>query len=156
MGKNAGIIYSLSNLHWDNKLKCGLTRIDLKKRISNLQTSLFYDCEIISFTDILINCKIYEYLLKKILCNYRIRKDREFFDIEPEEIKEIFESFNYINSILNTEKKLNEYMINNHPEYYKKSKKRLYSEFCLSNSESFNDENPRKKLKGLYIDTSCL
>ena len=88
MRKNLGILYCLSSIHWDTKLKCGLTTQELKKRISNLQTSLFYDCEIISFTDKLINCKIYEYLLKKILCNYRIRKDREFFDKSAKYIKE--------------------------------------------------------------------
>jgi hypothetical protein len=154
MEKNSGILYALSNVHWDTKLKCGLTRRNLQKRISNLQTSLFYDCEIICFTDILVNCRIFEFLLKKILSNYKIRKDREFFDIEPEEIKEIYESFNYINKILNTEEKLNEYMWNNHREYFKNSKKRLYSEMCLSESNSSNDENPRKKLKCIYVDTS--
>ena len=80
MEKNSGILYALSNVHWDTKLKCGLTRRNLRKRISNLQTSLFYDCEIICFTDILVNCEIYEYLLKKILSNYKIRKDREFMN----------------------------------------------------------------------------
>lgn len=154
MCKNLGILYALSNEHWDTKLKCGLTRRDLKKRISNLQTSLFYDCKIITFTDILVNCRIYEFLLKKILSNYKIRTDREFFDIEPDEIKEIYESFNYINKILDTSEKLNEYIWNVHPEYFKSSRKRLYSEMCLSGTNSSNDENPRKKLKGIYVDTS--
>ena len=30
-------------------------------------------------------------------------------------------------------------------------KKRLYSEMCLSESNSSNDENPRKKLKGIVF-----
>ena len=151
MCKNLGILYALSNEHWDTKLKCGLTRRDLKKRISNLQTSLFYDCKIITFTDTLMNCRIYEFLLKKILSNYKIRTDREFFDIEPDEIKEIYESFNNINKILDTEEKLNEYIWNNHNEYFKSSRKRLYSEMCSSNSSS---ETKMKKRRMLYVDTT--
>jgi hypothetical protein len=107
--KNSGILYALSNELWQSKLKCGLTTQKLQKRISNLQTSLFIDCKIVYQTNELVNCKIYEYLLKKILKDYRVRNDREFYDIESDEIKEIFENFNYINSILNTEEKLNEY-----------------------------------------------
>lgn len=152
--KNSGILYALSNKMWFGLLKCGLTTQKLNKRISNLQTSLFIDCEIISHTDELVNCKIYEYLLKKILNNYRIRKDREFFDIEPDEIKEIFNSFNYINSILNTEEKLNEYIKNNHPEYFRLSKKRSYSEMCSSDSSNSSDKKKLKKRRVLYVDTS--
>jgi len=150
--KNIGILYALSNKMWLNMLKCGLTTQKLQKRISNLQTSLYIDCEIISYTNELVNCKIYEYLLKKILNNYRIRKDREFYNVEPEEIKEIFNNFNFINSILNTEEKLNEYIKNNYPEYFKNSKKRTYSQMC--SSESSTDKKKLKRRKGLYIDTS--
>jgi hypothetical protein len=152
--KNEGILYSLSNELWQNNLKCGLTSQKLKKRVSNLQTSLFVDCEIVCFTDILVNCKIYEYLLKKILKKYRVRDDREFYNIEQDEIKEIFENFNYINKILNTEEKLNEYMKNNHPEYVRLSKKRLYSEMCSSNSSDSSNKKKVKRRKGIYIDTS--
>jgi len=154
MSKNLGILYALSNEHWETKLKCGLTRCDLKKRISNLQTSLFYDCKIICFTELLINCRIYEFLLKKILSNYKIRKDREFFDIDNDQIKEIYESFNYINKILNTEEKLIEYMKINHPEYFKSSRKILYSETSLSESFNSYTKKCRKKKKILFVDTS--
>jgi hypothetical protein len=75
MGKNSGILYSQRNDLWANNIKCGFTTQKLQKRISNLQTSLFVDCEIICFTDILIDCKIYEYLLKKILKPYRVMTD---------------------------------------------------------------------------------
>jgi hypothetical protein len=165
--KNSGILYCLSNELWKSKLKCGLTTQKLQKRISNLQTSLFIDCKIVYHTEELVNCKIYEYLLKKILKEYRERNDREFYNIEPYEIKEIFENFNYINSILNTPEKLNEYIKNNHPEYFRLSKKRLYSEMCSDSEESLsnynqivkkirlsNDERKKKKRKGLYVDTS--
>ena len=105
--------------------------------------SLFIDCEIIATTNQLINCKIYEFLLKKVLKEYRIREDREFFNVEIDMIKEIFETFNYINSILDTEEKLNNYIMNNYPEYLKK------------NETSSSSEKPkRKKRKGLFVDTS--
>ena len=105
-------------------LKCGLTTQPIQKRISNLQTSLFIDCVIVYCTNELVNCKIYKYLLKKILKDYRIRKDREFYDVNSCDIKEIYENFNYINLILNTEEKLNEYIKNNHPEYFNKKRTR--------------------------------
>jgi len=164
--KNSGILYALSNELWQNKLKCGLTTQKLQKRISNLQTSLFIDCEIVYHTEELVNCKIYEYLLKKILKEYRKRNDREFYNIEPEDIKEIFDNFTYINSVLNTEEKLNEYIKNNHPEYFRLSKKRLYSEMCSSDSSNSSNEKKmivghktaillrEKKRKCIYVDTS--
>ena len=151
MCKNSGILYALSNKLWRGMLKCGLTTQKLEKRVSNLQTSLFINCEIICFTDMLIDCKIYEFLLKKVLKEYRLRKDREFFDIGTEEITEIYESFNYINKILDTSEKLNEYIWNVHPEYFKSSRKRLYSEMCSSNSSS---ETKLKKRRMLYVDTT--
>lgn len=152
--KNSGILYALSNELWQKKLKCGLTTQKLQKRICNLQTSLFIDCEIVCYTDELVNCKIYEYLLKKILKDYRERQDREFYNIEPDEIKEIFYNFNYINYILNTEKKLNEYIKNNHPEYFRLSKKRLYSEMCFSDSSNSSNNKQKNKRRCIYIDTS--
>ena len=157
MGKNTGILYALQNELWGTNLKCGLTSQKLQKRISNLQTSLFIDCEIICFTDTLIDCKIYEFLLKKILKEYRVRADREFYNIETDEIIKIYETFNYINSILNTEEKLNEYMWNNHREYFKNPKKRLFSD--LSNSSDSSNSSGKKKLKrsrGIFVDTSNL
>jgi hypothetical protein len=116
-------------------LKSGVTTIILK-RISNLQTSLFIDCKIIAITDTLINPRIYEYLLKKILYQERIRNDREFYNIDIQTIQKIYETFNYMNSILNTHDKLNQYIQKHYPEYFNKQK-------C-------------KKKKGIYIDTSHL
>lgn len=146
MSKNAGILYTLRNELWGTNLKCGLTTQKIEKRISNLQTSLFIDCEIIATTNQLINCKIYEFLLKKVLKEYRIREDREFFNVEIDLIKEIFETFNYINSILDTDEKLNNYVMRNYPEYYNKKRKYIKSE-TLSTSD-------KPKRKGLFVDTS--
>ncbi len=169
MKSKSGILYCLQNVNaWNNYKKCGRTKQKINKRISNLQTSLIDNCELIYITDILLDCHFYEFLLKKILKPYRPRTDREFYDIESEEIIDIYRNFNYINTILNTEEKLNEYIKNNHPEYFRLSKKRLYSEMCSDSLESLsnynqivkknrlsNDEHKKKKRKGLFVDTSC-
>ena len=63
MSKNSGILYALSNELWLGNIKCGLTTQKIEKRISNLQTSLFIDCKIIAMTKLLVDCKIYEFLL---------------------------------------------------------------------------------------------
>ncbi len=144
MSKNCGILYALQNELWQGNIKCGLTTQKIKKRISNLETALFINCEIIATTNQLVNCKIYEFLLKKLLKDYRIRDDREFFNAEIDMIKEIFETFNYINSILDTEEKLNIYIMNNYPEYFNKK----------SGYFSSSDKPKSKKRRGLYIDTS--
>jgi hypothetical protein len=169
MSKNCGILYALKNDLWGRNLKCGLTTQKIEKRISNLQTSLFIDCELIATTNQLVNCKIYEFLLKKVLKECRLREDsqekttvfsgapknnfiiflcdREFFNVEIDLIKEIFDTFNYINSILDTEEKLNNYILNNYPEYFKKRK--------YVKSETSSSEKPkRKRRKGLFVDTS--
>ena len=145
MSKNCGILYALQNELWGDNLKCGLTTQKIKKRISNLQTALFIDCEVIATTNQLVNCKIYEFLLKKILKEYRIRTDREFFNVDYSTIKEIYETFNYINSILDTEEKLNNYIMNNYPEYYNRK-----------NETSSSSDKPKRKRrrKGLFVDTS--
>jgi hypothetical protein len=148
MSKNEGILYTLRNDLWGANLKCGLTTQKIEKRISNLQTSLFIDCEVIATTNQLVNCKIYEFLLKKVLKEYRIREDREFFNVEIDLIKEIFETFNYINSILDTDEKLNNYVMRNYPEYYNKKRKYIKDEI------STIDKQKRKKRKGLFVDTS--
>ena len=145
--KNTGILYALQNKLWGDNLKCGLTTQKIEKRISNLQTSLFINCTIVYCTNELVNCKIYEYLLKKILKDYRIRKDREFYDVKPCDIKEIYENFNYINLILNTEEKLNEYIKNNHPEYFNKKRTR-------SSESGSSSDKPKRKKTCLFVDTS--
>lgn len=137
MTKKNGILYALHNDLWLGYVKCGLTTQKIEKRISNLQTSLFIDCKIIATTNELINCKVYEYILQKILNEYRLRSDREFFNIDVDTIKEIFETFNYINSVLDTEEKLKNYITNNYPEYFYSSKK-----------------IKSKKTKGIFIDTT--
>lgn len=156
MSKNCGILYALQNELWGVNLKCGLTTQKIEKRISNLQTSLFIDCEIIAITNKLVNCKIYEFLLKKVLKEYRLREDREFFNVEIDMIKEIFETFNYINSILDTEQKLNDYMMRNYPEYYNKKRKYTKNE-TFTNEKKCHSIYSNKKLKrskGIYVDTS--
>ena len=98
----------------------------------------------------------YEYLLKKLLCNQRIRYNREFYNVDLETIIEIYEGFNQINSILNTEEKLYDYIKHNDPNYYSKiiNKKIIIESISSSNNEIKLDK--QKKRKGIYIDTSNL
>lgn len=111
-----------------------------------MQTSLLENCFVIYTTDTLLDTYFYEYLMKKILKKYRVRKDREFFNVHDEEIKEIYETFNYINSIHNTSEKLNWYIENFYPEYLKKRK--------YVKSETSSSDKPKKKKKCLFVDTS--
>jgi len=146
-----GILYCLKNILWLNYKKCGVTTQLITKRISNLQTSLFYDCEIVYTTNNLINPHYYEYLLKKILSKYRLRNDREFFDIDVDNIKSIFDFFNELNTKYNTENLLNEYIKMYDKEYYLKIFKKIYVERV----ESKQNYSLIKKRK-IFIDTSNL
>lgn len=155
MRTKIGILYSLENVNaWNKYKKCGRTSQSINKRLSNLQTSLLDNCKIIYTTDTLLDCYFYEYLLKQILKEYRPRYDREFYDVELNEIKEIFEGFNFINQILNTEEKLNSYIENNYPEYL--NKKRSSKIYQVDASDSSNAKKKLKKRKTIYVDTSEL
>jgi hypothetical protein len=127
MRTNIGILYALKNILWNTNLKCGITSQNIKKRISNLQTSLYYDCEIVYKTETLLNCNYYEYLLKKILKDYKLRKNREFYNITENEIILIYDFFNELNRELNTHDKLLEYIKKTDIKYYKKIIKKKIS-----------------------------
>ena len=89
-----GILYSLKNVLWgDNIYKIGNTGQNINKRISNMQTSLYINCELEYVTTNLICCKYYEFLLKNILLSYKVNPRREFYFITKEEIKLIFDFF---------------------------------------------------------------
>ena len=76
MRTKIGILYSLQNVNaWEKYKKCGRTSQKINKRMSNLQTSLIDNCELICVIDILLDTYFYEYLLKKILKPYRVRTD---------------------------------------------------------------------------------
>jgi hypothetical protein len=146
MRTKIGILYCLKNvISWNNFKKCGRTSQLINKRLCNLQTSLLDNCEIIYTTEILQDIYFYEFLMKKLLKPYRVRLDREFFDVDDSEIQMVYDTFNYINKIYNTPDKLNEYIKNNYPEYL--NKKRIYQ------TENSSDEKPKRK-KALYVDTS--
>jgi hypothetical protein len=138
-----GILYGLSHYSWFEYKKMGRTTQTIKKRISNMKTSLLGDIDIIYTTNELTDCYFYEFLMKQILKKYRINSRKEMFNIDDEDIKELFQTFNYINSIFDTNEKLNLYIQTHHPKYLKKRK-------CESSSLS---DKPKKK-KGIYIDTS--
>jgi hypothetical protein len=152
MKTKIGILYCIGNISWNQYRKCGRTTQTINKRVSNMQTSLLENCFVIYTTDTLLDTYFYEYLLKQILKKYRVRKNREFFNVHDEEIKEIYETFNYINSIYNTSEKLNWYIQNQYPEYLKKRK-------YIKSESSSSEKLYKKKLKRqrvLYVDTSEL
>jgi hypothetical protein len=154
----SGILYCLSNVKaWCNYKKCGRTSQNINKRVSNLQTSLLDNCNIIYTTDILIDCYFYEYLLKLILKNNRLRNDREFFDVEIDEIIEIYNVFNYVNKILNSEEKLNNYIKNNYPQFFTKKRNKLIEVSSSDESKkTFSSKRRKYKKLKLFVDTSNL
>ena len=160
MKSKVGILYCIGNVAWQQNRKCGRTQQTINKRVSNMQTSLLENCYVIYTTNTLLDTYFYEYLLKQILKKYRVRKDREFFNVYDNEIKEIYETFNYINSILDTEEKLNNYVMRNYPDYYYKKRKYVKSETSSSDSRPSDsnlailDKPKRKKRKFLFVDTS--
>lgn len=114
----SGILYALKNKAWDNILKCGSTSTSINKRITNLQTSLIDNCELVYTTEQLVNVSYYEHLLKRILKNYRYRPDREFYDVDYDNIQQIYDFFNEMNETFNTEELLLNYMLTNDKKYY--------------------------------------
>lgn len=144
-----GILYSLSHYSWFQYKKMGRTRQTIQKRISNMKTSLLGEIDIIYTTDTLIDCYFYEYLMKQILKNYRIKPNKEMFDVYEDDIKMIFDFINELNTIFDTEDKLNWYIQNQYPEYLKKRK-------YVKNEISSSSDKPKRKRrrKGLFVDTS--
>ena len=88
-----GILYGLSHYSWFQYKKCGRTTRTIKERISNMKTSLLGDIDIIYTTNELIDCYFYEYLMKLVLKKYRIKPNKEMFDICEDEIKMLFNFF---------------------------------------------------------------
>ena len=118
---------------------------NINKRISNMQTSLYINCELEYITTNLVCCKYYEFLLKNILSSYKVNPRREFYFITKEEIKLIFDFFIELNNQLDDEIKLLKYIQENNPEYL--NKKKIYK-------KDYSSENKSKKRKGIWIDTS--
>lgn len=156
-----GILYGLSHYSWFQYKKCGRTTKPIKKRISNMQTSLLGNIDIIYTTDTLVDCYFYEYLMKQILKNFRIKTNKEMFDVYEEDLINMFDTFNYINGIFNTEEKLNWYIENFYHEYFKK-RKNVKNISSSSDSKSTNSnlamhyKPKKKKRRYLYVDTSNL
>lgn len=99
--------------------------------------------------------------MKQILKNYnlsqhsetkvaldRIRPNKEMFDVYEDDIKMIFDFINELNTIFDTEEKLNWYIQNQYPEYLKKRK------YVKSETSSSSDKPKKKKRRYLYVDTS--
>ena len=113
-----------------------------------MKTSLLGEIDIIYTTNELIDCYFYEYLMKLVLKNYRLKPNKEMFDVYEDDIKILFDFFNELNTIFDTENKLNWYIQNQHPEYFKKRK------YVKNETSSSSDKPKRKKRKGLFVDTS--
>lgn len=143
-----GILYSLSHYSWFQYKKCGRTTRTVKERITNMKTSLLGDVDIIYTTNELIDCYFYEYLMKQILKNYRIKPNKEMFDVYEDEIKMIFDFFNELNTIFDTPEKLNWYIKNHYPEYLKKIK------YVKSETSTSDKPKRNKKRRVLFVDTS--
>jgi len=77
-----------------------------------MKTSLLCDIDVIYTTYTLIDCYFYEYLMKQILKNYRIKPNKEMFDVCDYDIKILFDFFNELNTIFYTQEKLNWYIQN--------------------------------------------
>ena len=144
-----GILYALNHFSWFQYKKMGRTTQTIQKRISNMKTSLLGDIDIICITNELIDCYFYEYLMKQILKNYRIKPNKEMFDVYEDDIKMIFDFINELNTIFDTEDKLNLYIQNQHHEYFKKRK-------YVKSETSSSDKPKKKKRKYLYVVTSNL
>jgi len=142
-----GILYALNHFSWFQYKKMGRTKQTIQKRISNMKTSLLGEIDIIYTTNELIDCYFYEYLMKQILKNYRIKPNKEMFDICEDDIIMVFDFINELNKIFDTEEKLNWYIQNQYPEYLKKRK-------YVKSETSTSDKPKRKKRKGLFVDTS--
>ena len=142
-----GILYALNHFSWFQYKKMGRTTQTIQKRISNMKTSLLGDIVILYTTNELIDCYFYEYLMKQILKNYRIKPNKEMFDVYENDIKMIFDFINELNIIFDTEEKLNWYIQNQYPEYFKKRK-------YVKSETSSSDKSKRKRRKGLFVDTS--
>lgn len=151
MKSKSGILYGLSHFSWFEYKKCGRTTRTIKERIGNMQTSLLGNINVIYTTNLLVDCYFYEYLLKQILKNYRINTRKEMFNVDESDIEIIFNFFNELNKKFDDEIKLNSYICQYYPEYFKKRK--YYKNESSLNSLS-NDKPKKKKRKGLFVDTS--
>ena len=147
MKTKIGVIYAFSNQAWFQYKKMGRTTQTTEKRISNMQTSLLDKIELINKTNILIDTYFYEYLLKLILKNYRIRTNKEMYDVDNDDIEIIFNFFNELNNTFDTQEKLNLFIQKCHPEY--NNKKRKYIKI-----ESSSSDKPKRKRRRLFVDTS--
>jgi hypothetical protein len=148
MKTKSGILYGMKHQSWFEYKKMGRTSQILKKRISNMQTSLLGNIDVIYTTNDLTDSYFYEYLLKQILKDYRIKPNKEMFNVDDEDIVIIFNFFNELNKKFDTEEKLNWYIQTYYPEYLKKRK--------YIKSESGSNKKKLKRRRVLYVDTSEL
>jgi hypothetical protein len=153
---NEGKLYALSNILWDKYKKCGVTSQLVEKRVINIQTGNPENCNILYTTDNLLYPYYYERLLKKTLKEQRY--NREFYIIEEEEIVKIYDDFNVMNKILNSEELILLYIKENDKEYYKKiMNKKIMKKKNINIEEKkikhIYSREKRKKREVYYVNT---
>lgn len=89
--ENIGYLYCLSNSSYENNTyKIGYTKNDPKIRISQLNTTGLIQPFTLEFAKKVCNIQEKEKIIHKILDKHRINKNREFFKINIDEIKDLF------------------------------------------------------------------
>lgn len=156
-----GFLYSLSCPLWHSNIyKLGNTGHHIKKRISTMQTSLYIDIEIKYQTSELRCCKFYEYVLKKLLVSYRVNPKREFFSVQIDDIKLIYDFFSDLDKQLDSDEKLSKYIEDNFNDYYKSINRKNKTIKIINDSSDKIKKNysldKRNKNRKIFIDTSNL
>ena len=158
MKTKIGILYGLSHYSWFQYKKMGRTRQTIQKRISNMKTSLLGDIDIIYTTNELIDCYFYEYLMKLVLKNYRIKPNKEMFDICEDEIKN-FDTLKLSKSDLmvaeiyfNLHKKFwNYFDCEDYVEEYEKSAQKILNSYDEINFTKINLNDRDEKIKSAAL-----
>ena len=137
----SGILYCVINKQcWKDLKKCGLTTKSIEERLSGLHTSLPFDCDILCTSDELLDVGFYEHLLHELLSGFRYRSDREFFSIDDEDVKQIFNFINLMNKMYNNIEILEDFIKIKSKDYYKQ---RFNSKKCSADTYGAAPANTR-------------
>ena len=109
-----GYIYCFSNKLMPNLSKCGGTKRDPYLRCKELfNTSLPIECEVEYFIKVSDWKKMEKIIHKEILdSGFERCNKREWFKCNPEDIKHIFDKYNKVDKIINSEKSENKIVDN--------------------------------------------
>ena len=85
-----GYIYCLSNKSYENIYKIGYTNRNPYIRCNELYTTGVLHCFKLEFAKKVYNVKEKEMYIHEILSQFRVNKDREFFEFPLEKIRKLF------------------------------------------------------------------